>query len=61
MGKIYTKTVKISELEHVIFDELFENNHVGERSSRGLYNKEVAFRIKSTKELLLFDYDGVWH
>jgi hypothetical protein len=41
--------VKISQLEYTPFSELFGENSLNEKSVRGLYNREVAFRIKDTK------------
>lgn len=43
------------------FDEVFGENNYSEKSVRGLVNREVAFRVKSTGELLLFDRNGIWN
>ncbi len=60
-GKLNTHRVKIFDLEHITFNELYGENNFSETASRGIFNKEVAFRVKSTGELLFFDRNGVWH
>ncbi len=61
LGGLDTRTAKISELESLTFDDLFGENNHSEKSVRGLLNREVAFRVRSTGEVLLFDRNAVWH
>lgn len=60
-GTINTFRVKISDLEAATLLEIYGENNPSEKSVRGLFNRDVAFRIKSTKELLLFDKNGIWN
>ena len=60
-GTINTFRVKISDLEATTLLEIYGENNPSEKSVRGLFNRDVAFRIKSTKELLLFDKNGIWN
>ncbi len=60
-GSISTRKAKIQDLEATTLDELFGEADYQERSVRGLLNKEVAFRVKGTGELLFFDKNGIWH
>ena len=60
-GKISTRKAKISELELVSLEDVFGEGNHSEKAVRGLINRDVIFRIKGTKELLLFDKQGFWH
>ena len=60
-GRIDIFRVKISDLEATTLLEIYGENNPSEKSIRGLLNRDVAFRIKSTKELLLFDKHGIWN
>lgn len=61
LGTITTNTVKIQDLELATFEELFDDTNPHERSVRGLLNKQVAFKIRGSDELLLFEANGIWH
>ena len=42
-------------------EELTPDTDFSERGTRGLLNKEVAFKVRGSSELLLFERNGVWH
>jgi hypothetical protein len=60
-GTIVTKKVKIADLIHTTMDELVGEKDISERGVRGLINREVVFKIRGSKELLLFEKGGIWH
>jgi hypothetical protein len=60
-GTITTNKVKIQDLQLTTFEELFDDINPHERSTRGLFNKQVAFKIRGSDELLLFEANGTWH
>ena len=53
--------MRISDLELTTLELLVGERDISERGVRGLVNKEVAFKIRDSKELLLFQKGGVWH
>ena len=59
-GNIKTYRVRISDLEATNLSDLYGEDNSSEKSVRGLANRDVAFRIKSTNEHLLFDKNGIW-
>ena len=61
LGQLTSQRVRIGELEHLTFRDLFDEQDIGERATRGLFNEEVVFRVRPTGELLFFDKQGIWN
>lgn len=60
-GQLTTHKVRKTDLEAATLLDIFGEDNYSEKSARGLFNREVAFRIKGSKELLLFDKHGIWN
>jgi hypothetical protein len=60
-GSIATRRVKIGDLELASLEQMLSDGDHSERGVRGLLNRQVAFKVKGSQELLLFERNGIWH
>ena len=58
-GTISTDRVKIADLEHVSKAEIEKTLFY--RFSRSQVDSHMAFRVKTSGELLTFDLEGYWY
>lgn len=59
-GFIETRRAKIEDLEYYPKENIIRDHYISHLFLRSMVDKNMFFRVKSTKEILAFDNQGYW-